>query len=339
MTNKKPLSYADAGVNIDAGNALVENIKPFTKATHRPGVLSGLGGFGALFELPTDRYNKPVLVSCTDGVGTKLKLAQQLNQLEGIGIDCVAMCVNDMLVSGAEPLFFLDYYACGQLNVEQATDVIRGVADGCKQAGAALVGGETAEMPGLLSNDDFDIAGFCVCVVEKDNIITGDTIKTDDVLIALPSSGPHSNGFSLIRKIFQQDIDASLGEALLKPTKIYVEALLPIAQQGLVKGMAHITGGGLTENIPRILKDNLSVEINTDSWAWPEVFQTIQSRGNVVNDEMLRTFNCGVGMVLCVDNDNVERVLEHCKQQGEAAWVIGRVIEQTDNQPLVRYIS
>lgn len=337
MTNKKPLSYADAGVNIDAGNALVENIKPLTKATHREGVLSGLGGFGALFELPTDRYEKPVLVSCTDGVGTKLMLAQQFNQLENVGIDCVAMCVNDMLVSGAEPLFFLDYYACGKLNVDQATAVVRGVANGCQQAGAALVGGETAELPGLLTNDDFDIAGFCVGVVEKDKIITGETIQTGDALIALPSSGPHSNGYSLIRKILASNIDEKLAESLLAPTKIYVSCLLPLTQQGLIKGMAHITGGGLTENIPRILPENVSVEINRATWEWPEVFQMLQAQGNVVDDEMLRTFNCGVGMVVCVSDDNIDTVLKHCEAHDENAWVIGRVVDRQADNPRVRY--
>lgn len=346
MTNQTPHSYAEAGVNIDAGNALVENIKPFCKATQRPEVLGGLGGFSALFELPVDRYKRPVLVSCTDGVGTKLVLAQQLNQFEGIGIDCVAMCVNDMIVTGAEPLFFLDYYACGKLDVDQATRVIRSVAEGCQQAGCALVGGETAEMPGVLAKGDFDIAGFSVGVVEKDQIITGETIQAGDPLIAIASSGPHSNGYSLIRALVNQNPEAlnmqlkdgkTLAESLIAPTTIYVKLLLSLAQQGKIKGMAHITGGGLLENTPRMLPEGLGADIERMTWEFPPVFQWIQNQGQIADHEMLRTFNCGVGMVLCVSDENKQSILEHCESQGYKAWVIGRVNDVQEGQDRVRF--
>lgn len=346
MTNKTPHTYADAGVNIDAGNALVETIKPFCKATTRPGVLGGLGGFSALFELPVDRYKRPVLVSCTDGVGTKLVLAQELDQLDGIGIDCVAMCVNDMIVTGAEPLFFLDYYACGKLNVDQAARVIKGVAAGCLESGCALVGGETAEMPGLLAQNDFDIAGFAVGAVEKDQIITGETIQAGDPLIAVASSGPHSNGYSLIRALVAQNHEAletevsegvTLAKALLAPTALYVSTLLPLAQQGLVKGMAHITGGGLLENVPRMLPEGLGADLELMTWEFPPVFQWIQKQGQIEDHEMLRTFNCGVGMVLCVSDENKNAVLDHIQAQGKKAWVIGRVSEQQESQERVRF--
>lgn len=346
MTSHPPRSYAEAGVNIDAGNALVEAIKPACKATTRPGVLGGLGGFSAMFELPVDRYKKPVLVSCTDGVGTKLLLAQQLDALDGIGIDCVAMCVNDMIVTGAEPLFFLDYYACGKLNVDQAARVIRSVAMGCQESGCALVGGETAEMPGLLSQNDFDIAGFSVGVVEKDQIITGQTIAAGDLLIAVSSSGPHSNGYSLIRALVDADPLAlsqtlsdgqTLAQALLAPTTLYVRPLLPLAQQGLIKGMAHITGGGLIENTPRMLPDEMGAKLDRSSWEFPPVFQWIQAQGQIEDTEMLRTFNCGVGMVLCVSKEQSEAVLEHCQAQGQQAWVIGEVFERQTSEPAVRF--
>jgi len=346
MTNKIPHSYAEAGVSIDAGNALVDAIKPYCKATSRPGVLGGLGGFSAMFELPVDRYKRPVLVSCTDGVGTKLVLAQQLNQLEGIGIDCVAMCVNDMIVTGAEPLFFLDYYACGKLDVDQAARVIRSVAEGCQQSGCALVGGETAEMPGLLAKNDFDIAGFSVGVVEKDQIITGETIRAGDPLIAIASSGPHSNGYSLIRALVSANPEAletqladgkTLAAALIAPTTIYVRSLLPLAQQGLIKGMAHITGGGLLENTPRMLPEGLGADLERLTWDFPPVFQWIQNQGQIEEAEMLRTFNCGVGMVLCVSDGNKQAVLDHCKAQGQQAWVIGRVSDAPEGQARVRF--
>lgn len=346
MTDSTPLTYAQAGVNIDAGNALVETIKPFCKATSRPGVLGGLGGFSALFELPVDRYEKPVLVSCTDGVGTKLLLAKQLDQLDGIGIDCVAMCVNDMIVTGAEPLFFLDYYACGKLNVEQAARVIKSIAQGCQESGCALVGGETAEMPGVLGQNDFDIAGFAVGVVEKENIITGETIQSGDPLIAIASSGPHSNGYSLIRALVNQNSNAlnitlddgqTLAQALIAPTTLYVKTLLPLAQQGLIKGMAHITGGGLLENTPRMLPEGLGADLERMTWEFPPVFQWLQQQGQIEEGEMLRTFNCGVGMVLCVAEQHKKAVLDHCKIHGKNAWVIGRVTDVLDDQPRVRF--
>lgn len=328
----KPTTYADAGVDIAAGNALVENIKPFVKATHRPEVLTGIGGFGALFEMP-EGYKKPVLVSCTDGVGTKVKLAQSMNRFDTIGIDLVAMCVNDLIVCGAEPLFFLDYYACGKLNVLQATQVVKGIAEGLKQSGAALVGGETAEMPGVYQNNDFDMAGFCVGVVEKENIIDGSTIKDGDVLIGLASSGPHSNGYSLVRKLvekkksfLQSNLGSgkTLGESLMEPTRIYVSSVLPLCKKGLIKGMAHITGGGLTENLPRTMPKGLRANIDEHSWQWPDVFHWLQTQGKVEHDEMLKTFNCGVGMVLVVDKKDADAVLLATKD--ESSWIIGSVV-------------
>lgn len=346
MTNKAPRTYAQAGVSIDAGNALVECIKPHAKSTLRPEVLGGLGGFSAMFELPVDRYQRPVLVSCTDGVGTKLVLAQELDQLDGIGIDCVAMCVNDMIVTGAEPLFFLDYYACGKLNVEQAARVIKSIAQGCLESGCALVGGETAEMPGLLKQNDFDVAGFSVGAVEKDQIITGQTIANGDPLIAIASSGPHSNGYSLIRSLLAENPGAleialadgrTLAESLLTPTALYVKTLLPLAQTGLIKGMSHITGGGLLENIPRMLPKSIGADLEKLTWEFPPVFQWIQQAGQIEDNEMLRTFNCGVGMVLCVSDENKDKVLEHIKAQGKNAWVIGRVRDWQPDEPCVRF--
>lgn len=334
MTDKKNLTYADAGVDIAAGNALVDRIKPMVKATLRPEVLGGLGGFSALFELDTRRYENPVLVSCTDGVGTKLKLAESLNRYNTIGIDLVAMCVNDLIVGGAEPLFFLDYYACGQLNVDAAASVIEGIAEGCKQSGCALVGGETAEMPGVYQKNDFDLAGFCVGVVDKHKILDGSQIEVGDKVIALASSGPHSNGYSLVRKIIettQADLnttlsdDRTLADALMAPTKIYVQSLLPLCQQGQIKGMAHITGGGFIENIPRILPEHVSVHIDLTSYERPAIFKWLQEGGDLEEHEMLRTFNCGVGMVLIVSEAHVKSVLSHCHQKGENAWVIGEV--------------
>jgi phosphoribosylformylglycinamidine cyclo-ligase len=298
------LSYRDAGVDIDAGNRLVDRIKPHAKRTLRPGVLSGLGGFGALFELPLDRYRQPVLVSGTDGVGTKLKLALELNQHDTIGVDLVAMCVNDVLVVGAEPLFFLDYYATSKLDVDVAAEVIKGIADGCEQAGAALVGGETAEMPGMYYDNDYDLAGFCVGVVEKTRIIDGSRVQPGDVLLALASSGPHSNGYSLIRKILtvsgapldDQIADGrTLGATLLAPTRIYVKPMLKLRETLEVKAIAHITGGGLTENLPRVLPNGVKAIINTQSWRRPAIFHWLQQQGGVSETEMWRTFNCGAG--------------------------------------------
>ena len=329
------LSYKDAGVDIDAGNALIEKIKPHAAKTKRPGVLAGLGGFGSLFELPLDRYRQPVLVSGTDGVGTKLKLALAMNQHETIGIDLVAMCVNDLVVQGAEPLFFLDYYATSKLDVDVASDVIKGIADGCEQAGAALVGGETAEMPGIYQAGDYDLAGFSVGIVEKDRIIDGSRTKKGDVLIGLPSSGAHSNGYSLIRKIIETrgaDLsenfgESTLGEALLCPTRIYIKPLLALFNAVDVHALAHITGGGLLENIPRVLPDDCSALINRRSWIVPEVFNWIQKNGNVADDEMYRTFNCGIGMVIVVDEVDVNRTLDILTKEGEDAIVIGEITD------------
>jgi phosphoribosylformylglycinamidine cyclo-ligase len=328
------LSYRDAGVDIDAGNRLVDRIKPHARRTLRPGVLGGLGGFGALFELPLDRYRQPVLVSGTDGVGTKLKLAQELYRHDTIGIDLVAMCVNDVLVVGAEPLFFLDYYATGKLDVDIAGDVIRGVADGCEQAGAALVGGETAEMPGMYGEGDYDLAGFCVGVVEKDRLIDGSRVQVGDALLGLASSGPHSNGYSLIRKILavsgakldQPFADGrTLGEALLAPTRIYVKPILQLLERIEVRAIAHITGGGLTENPPRVLPINTKAVIDTQSWQRPAIFQWLQQQGGVAEAEMRRTFNCGIGLLVCVAAADAERAQAMLRNAGETVWPIGRI--------------
>ncbi len=331
--DKPSLSYRDAGVDIDAGNALVERIKPLAAATRRPGVLAGLGGFGALFEIPAN-YRQPVLVAGTDGVGTKLKLAMDLGQHDTIGIDLVAMCVNDLIVQGAEPLFFLDYYATGHLDVETATNVVKGISEGCLQADAALIGGETAEMPGMYAGEDYDLAGFCVGVVEKDRIIDGSQVKAGDILIGLPSSGPHSNGYSLIRKVIEKS-GADLGEAfdgvtlgqrLLEPTRIYVKPLLALFNQINVHALAHITGGGLLENLPRVMPDNTAARIYSQSWKQPAVFDWLQREGNIKAGEMYRTFNCGIGMVLVVDPGDADKTLEILRASGEAAMRIGEVI-------------
>lgn len=327
------LSYRDAGVDIDTGNALIERIKPIVKNTFRPGVLAGLGGFGALFELPLDRYKEPVLVSGTDGVGTKLKLALKLNKHDTIGIDLVAMCVNDIIVTGAEPLFFLDYYATAHLELDIATDVIKGIAEGCKQSGAALTGGETAEMPGMYSDGDYDLAGFCVGIVEKSKIIKPDRVQPGDVLIGLASTGPHSNGYSLVRKILEvsnadlnQSLDGQpLGQALLAPTRIYVKSLLTLIEQVDVHALAHITGGGLPENLPRVLPEGTKAVVNTSSWQRPALFDWLQQNGNVEESEMLRTFNCGVGMVACVAEADADQTIELLNNQGEKAWRLGHI--------------
>jgi phosphoribosylformylglycinamidine cyclo-ligase len=335
MSDKKgntSLSYRDAGVDIDAGNALIERIKGVTARTTRPEVLGGLGGFGALCEIPAG-YREPVLVSGTDGVGTKLRLAMDLGIHHTVGIDLVAMCVNDLVVAGAEPLFFLDYYATGALDVETAADVVSGIGTGCELAGCALVGGETAEMPGMYQGEDYDLAGFCVGVVEKSRIIDGSAVKAGDVLIGVASSGPHSNGYSLVRKVLevtgadlQQSLgDATLGQALLMPTTIYVKALLALFKQVEVKALSHITGGGLLENLPRVLPAGCQAEIATGSWQWPGIFQWLQSAGNIETNEMYRTFNCGVGMVLCVAQENVEESLSILQEGGHHAWEIGRI--------------
>ncbi len=339
------LSYRDAGVDIDAGNRLVDRIKPHARRTLRPGVLGGLGGFGALFELPLDRYRQPVLVSGTDGVGTKLKLALALNRHDTIGIDLVAMCVNDVLVVGAEPLFFLDYYATGRLDVEVAADVIRGIADGCEQAGAALVGGETAEMPGMYHDGDYDLAGFCVGVVEKDRIIDGSRVAPGDALLGLASSGPHSNGYSLIRKILAvggAKLDEpfadgrTLGEALLAPTRIYVKPILKLLERIEVHAIAHITGGGLTENLPRVLPVNVKAVIDADSWRRPAIFQWLQQQGGVAEAEMWRTFNCGAGLVVCVATEVADTALVLLRDAGETVWRLGH-IAAGQGEPFVEF--
>jgi phosphoribosylformylglycinamidine cyclo-ligase len=330
MSNK-PLTYKDAGVDIDAGNELVERIKPLVKRTRRPEVLAGIGGFGGLFGIPPGRYREPVLVSGTDGVGTKLLLAQQLNRHDTIGIDLVAMCVNDVLVQGAEPLFFLDYFACGKLDNAVAGDVIAGIAEGCVQAGAALIGGETAEMPDMYAPGEYDLAGFTVGAVEREALIDGSAIATGDTIIGIASSGPHSNGYSLIRKVLERAPDAGIdgvpaSEALLTPTKIYVKPILALLQQVEVKGLAHITGGGITENVPRILAAGLGAEIDTSSWQPGPVFEFLQEHGAIETAEMRRTFNCGVGMVAVVADADADRAIEQLEAAGETAWRVGRIV-------------
>jgi len=327
------LSYKDAGVDIDAGNALVERIKGISRRTARPEVLGGLGGFGALCEIPPG-YREPVLVSGTDGVGTKLSLAMTMGQHDTIGIDLVAMCVNDLVVAGAEPLFFLDYYATGALNVDTAADVVSGIGRGCELAGCALVGGETAEMPGMYDGDDYDLAGFCVGVVEKSRIIDGRDVQPGDVLLAIASSGPHSNGYSLIRKILERSGaeldqplgDTTLGEALLAPTTIYVRALLDLFKLVPVKALSHITGGGLLENLPRVLPAGCKAQIDTASWEWPAIFSWLQAQGRVDTREMYRTFNCGVGMVICVAGEHREQALAQLSAAGHHCWQVGQIV-------------
>ena len=328
----KNLTYKDAGVNIDAGNALVERIKPLVAATRREGVVSDIGGFGGLFALPPGRFREPILVSGTDGVGTKLKLAQRLGRHDTIGIDLVAMCVNDVLVQGAEPLFFLDYFACGSLDVEVATDVVRGIAEGCRLAGAALIGGETAEMPDMYPDGEYDLAGFCVGVVERRKIISGDGIRAGDALIGLRSSGPHSNGYSLVRKVLELSGDDEIGgtsaiEALLAPTRIYVGPVLELLSCVDVRGLAHITGGGITENLPRIHGTSLHAEIETASWDQGPVFDWLATAGGIELAEMRRTFNCGVGMIVVVDDDAADEAVTVLRDQGEDAWVIGHMAD------------
>ena len=330
--DKTGLSYRDAGVDIDAGNALVERVKDTARRTHRPEVMGGLGGFGALCEIPTG-YSQPVLVSGTDGVGTKLRLAMQLGQHDTIGIDLVAMCVNDLVVSGAEPLFFLDYYATGALDVDVAARVIDGIGRGCELAGCALVGGETAEMPGMYHGGDYDLAGFCVGVVEKSEIIDGSAVQPGDVLLGVASSGPHSNGFSLIRKVIeisgvdlqQKLADTTLAEALMAPTAIYVKPLLELIRDGGVHALSHITGGGLLENIPRVLPENCAADIDVSSWQWPPVFEWLQTAGGIATEEMYRTFNCGVGMVVCMSPDSWLAAIDTLEQHELKAWKLGTI--------------
>ncbi len=332
--SKSGLNYKDAGVDIAAGNALVERIKPIAARTRIPGVMAGLGGFGSLFELPLDRYKNPVLVSGTDGVGTKLRLAIDSGIHNTVGIDLVAMCVNDIIVQGAEPLFFLDYFATGKLDVNIAAAVIDGIGKGCELAGAALVGGETAEMPNMYADGDYDLAGFCVGIVEKSAMIDGSKVSAGDKLIGLASSGAHSNGYSLIRKIIERNQTSldepfdgkTLGETLLAPTRIYVKSLLSLIKQIPVHALAHITGGGLTENLPRVIPDGLSARIDLKAWQFPAIFDWLQSNGNVSQADMLITFNCGVGMVVCVAAEDESATLTLLAELGETAFVMGEIV-------------
>jgi phosphoribosylformylglycinamidine cyclo-ligase len=338
-TPSKSLTYRDAGVDIDAGDALVENIKPFAKRTMRPEVLAGIGGFGALCGLPA-RYKEPVLVSGTDGVGTKLKLAFELNRHDTIGIDLVAMSVNDILTQGAEPLFFLDYFACGKLDVATATDVVKGIASGCEQSGCALIGGETAEMPGMYPSGEYDLAGFAVGVVEKSKIITGSTIKAGDAVLGLASNGAHSNGYSLVRRIIaEKKVDLSakldgktLSDLILAPTRLYVKPMLQLMEKITVKGMAHITGGGIVDNVPRVLAENLTARIDGKSWPRPPLFQWLQEQGNVAEAEMLRVFNCGIGMVVVVAEKDAKAAADTLRAAGETVWQIGRIAVRADGE-------
>jgi len=344
--NQESLSYKSAGVDIEAGNSLVERIKPIAARTKIPGVMSGLGGFGSMFELPLDRYKQPILVSGTDGVGTKLKLAFDLNKHDTIGIDLVGMCVNDIIVQGAESLFFLDYFATGKLDVDTAEQVISGIGKGCELAGAALVGGETAEMPGMYADGEYDLAGFCVGIVEKEAIIDGSKVAAGNKLIAIASSGPHSNGYSLIRKIIERskiplttDLEGKpLADHLLEPTRIYVKNLLTLASKISVHAMAHITGGGITENVPRVLPEGLSAEVDLNAWQLPAIFQWLQEQGNVTQDNMLITFNCGIGMIVCVAEEDEAATLALLNDLGEQAFALGKIIE-TPGSTQVNYIN
>jgi len=336
----KGLSYRDAGVDIDAGDALVDRIKPLAKKTMREGVLAGIGGFGALFEVPK-RYKEPVLVSGTDGVGTKLRLAFEWNRHDTIGQDLVAMSVNDILVQGAEPLFFLDYFACGKLTVDTAATVVGGIAKGCELSGCALIGGETAEMPGMYPPGEYDLAGFAVGAVEKSKIITGNTIVPGDVVLAIGSSGAHSNGYSLVRKIIERagakpsdDLGGRpLGDVVMAPTQIYVKPLLKLISEIDVKGMAHITGGGLVDNVPRVLPENTQAVLHRDSWQMPELFRWLQMKGGVADAEMVRVFNCGIGMVVIVSPSQADAAIKSLTAQGLKAWTVGEVVERPQGAP------
>jgi len=348
LKNEKPqkLSYQDAGVSIDRGNRLVDRIKSSASSTYGKGVMGNLGGFSALFDIGAMNYKDPVLVSGTDGVGTKLKLAAEMNQHNTIGIDLVAMCVNDILVQGASPLFFLDYFACGELDVDAASDVINGIAQGCKLADCALIGGETAEMPGMYTAGEYDLAGFCVGAVERADIIDGSTVQPGDILIGIASSGPHSNGYSLIRKVLEVSNDKlatefagrTLGEILLEPTKIYVAAIKKLFDACDVKTLSHITGGGLTENLPRVIPDNVQANIDTQSWKLPAIFKWLQNEGNIKSVEMYRTFNCGVGMVVCVTEKDKDTAIQCLVTSGETAWEIGKVEVKQQGSERIRFV-
>lgn len=338
MSPTDSITYKDAGVDIEAGDELVERIKPAVKRSMRPEVLAGLGGFGALFELPVERFRRPVLVSGTDGVGTKLRLAIETARHDTIGIDLVAMCANDVVVQGAEPLFFLDYYATAKLSVDVAEAVIKGIVEGCVQAGAALIGGETAEMPGMYAEGDYDLAGFCVGIVEKDAIIDGTKTRPGDVVIGLPSSGPHSNGYSLIRKLLKAAkatpttklSGSTLYDALLAPTRIYVKSLLALTKVVPIHGIAHITGGGLTENIPRVVPEGLEVLLSEQTWQRPEVFDWLQKVGNIAPAEMHRTFNCGIGMTVTVASEHADKAIKSLRDSGEQPVMIGEIRRGND---------
>ena len=329
------LTYKDSGVDITKGNQLIERIKPIAKSTFRPGVLAGLGGFGAMFEIPLDKYKNPVLISGTDGVGTKLKVAEMLNKHDTIGIDLVAMCVNDLIVQGAEPLFFLDYFATGSLNPDIATSVIEGIGEGCRQSGCSLIGGETAEMPGMYSGEDYDLAGFCVGIAEKSRIIDGSKVSEGDHIVALGSSGPHSNGYSLIRKVLEKSSPTNEQlNSLIEPTRIYVRSILSLLNTLPVHAISHITGGGLLENIPRVIPEHLAAKLDPASWTQPEIFQWLQDQGNIATSEMYRVLNCGVGMVVVISRESSNEAINHLNSCGENAWLIGEVV-QFDGQQVV----
>ena len=347
MTQSSSLTYKDAGVDIDSGNQLVDRIKPLVKRTHRSGVMGNVGGFGALFKLADTGYKNPILVSGTDGVGTKLRLAIEMGKHDTIGIDLVAMCVNDLIVQGAEPLFFLDYYATSKLSVDIAADVISGIAAGCEQSGCALIGGETAEMPDMYSAGDYDLAGFCVGVVEEEDLIDGSKVKAGNALIGIASSGPHSNGYSLVRKVLEvsntslsEDFNGRpIGEVLLEPTRLYVKPLLDVISKFSVHALAHITGGGLLENIPRVMPENCAAIVDPSSWETPEIFNWLQEKGNIDQTEMYRTFNCGIGMVLIVENNQAQAVINRLSELGEQAFQIGQIeeisINSQDNEQVI----
>ena len=343
-SKEKKFSYKDAGVDIEQGNELVQRLKKSVGNTHREGVMGGLGGFGALFDLGSLNYKHPVLVSGTDGVGTKIKLAIDHNMHDTIGIDLVGMCVNDLIVQGADPLFFLDYFACSSLDVDVAEKVINGIAEGCSLAGCSLIGGETAEMPGMYQAGEYDLAGFCVGVVEKDEVITGENVAEGDALIALASSGCHSNGYSLVRKIIDdtnQDLSKELDgktllDLLIEPTRIYVKSILSLIKTVPVKAIAHITGGGLVENIPRVIPEHLSVLIDSNSWELPPIFKWLQETGNIEAQEMYKTFNCGIGIVICVPQENKDKAISLLNELGETAWEIGKVVSSDGSRQRVQ---
>lgn len=346
-TNTQSISYKDAGVDIDAGNALVKAIKPIAKATTRPEVPASLGGFGALFELDMSKYKNPLLVSGTDGVGTKLRLAIDSGKHDQVGIDLVAMCVNDLIVQGAEPLFFHDYYATGKLDLDVAIDVVKGIGEGCLQSGCALIGGETAEMPGMYPDGDYDLAGFCVGIVEKADLIDGTKVKAGDVMLGLASTGPHSNGYSLIRKILevsdadlQMDMDGQpLIDALMAPTRIYVKSVLELMKSVDIHAVSHITGGGLLENLPRVMPENTMANIDTNSWLRPAVFDWLQANGNVEFEEMHRTLNCGIGLVIVVGEANKQKAIDCLTATGETVSVIGQIEASEQTEPTVKLVQ